>query len=149
MLLGSLAYDIALSIREAQVYGLSVRQFDSEFQIGYGVHFSDAGSYIFFVDQNADRQYMEADDDIVRQYTLGRGHSIVRFCGRGPAIEHCSDTAAITTLDVVFFRPDPDAIMSSDIFEGYSEAEIVVRSQAGDLRTVRVASTGQISVQNP
>src|SRR3989344_6847475 len=44
VLLGSLAYDIALSIREAQVYGLSVKQHTvagvGQFQIGYGIHFA-------------------------------------------------------------------------------------------------------------
>ncbi len=37
ILLDSLAYDIALSIREAQVYGLSVRGINADFQVGYGV----------------------------------------------------------------------------------------------------------------
>jgi prepilin-type N-terminal cleavage/methylation domain-containing protein len=39
-LLRSLAYSIALSIRQSQVYGTSVRQFGSNFNYSYGVYFA-------------------------------------------------------------------------------------------------------------
>ncbi|MFC1733488.1 hypothetical protein ACFL6I_24580, partial [candidate division KSB1 bacterium] len=42
ILVGSLAYDVGLSIRQAQVFGLSVREFGigtGTFDVGYGVHF--------------------------------------------------------------------------------------------------------------
>ena len=50
VLLGSLAYDMALSVRQAQVYGVSVQTFNANFQVGYGVHFTTGNSYIFFAD---------------------------------------------------------------------------------------------------
>lgn len=151
VLLGSLAYDVALSVREAQVFGLSVRQFSSSFQVGYGLRFSGNNSYIFFVDTNGNKKYDDGVDSIVRSYALSRGHTILRFCGiTAAALEECSDSATpITNLDIVFFRPDPDAIISSNEPGVYSSGKVVITSPGGDTRTVNIASTGQISVQNP
>ena len=150
VLLGSLAYDVALSIREAQVFGLSVRQFGSNFQVGYGVRFSSPSSYIFFVDTNANKKYDDGVDSIVRTYALSRGHTLLRFCGiTAAAIEECSDSGTpITNLDIVFFRPDPDAVISSNEPGVYSSGKVIVSSPSGETRTVEIASTGQISVKN-
>ncbi len=152
VLLGSLAYDIGLSIREAQVYGLSVREYSADFQVGYGVHFSDPNTYLFFVDTNLNQKYDgEGVDAIVKSYSVSRGHQIVRFCGVTAAgVERCSDSATpITYLDIVFTRPDPDAVMTSNEAGLYSRSIITVSSVTGDERSVEVASTGQISVKTP
>lgn len=150
VLLTSLAYDVALSVREAQVYGVSVRQFSDDFQVGYGVHFSTSNSYAFFADTNANQIYDDGVDSIIRSYSLSRGHAIQSFCGvTSVGVERCSDSETpITFLDVVFFRPDPDAIMKSNEAGTYSRAIITVSAPTGDTRTIEVASTGQISVQN-
>lgn len=150
VLLGSLAYDIALSVREAQVYGLSVKQFSNDFQVGYGVRFMTNSSYIFFVDTNANRVYDDGVDAVVNTYTLSRGHTVQRFCGvLVNGVERCSDSAQpITHLDVVFLRPNPDALMSSNEPGVYSRGVITVASVGGETRTVSIGSTGQISVQN-
>ena len=147
VLLGNLAYDIAISVREAQVYGLSVRQFASQFQIGYGVHFSDASSYIFFADINRNGFYDDPADSIIQSYSLGRGHSILRYC----ADTQCSDSESneLTYLDVVFYRPDPDASFATNRGTTYAEAHVVVTSAAEETRTITVQTTGQISVTNP
>lgn len=152
VLLGSLAYNIALSVREAQVYGVSVQQFGSSFQVGYGVHLAGNSSYIFFADRNTppNKQYDSATDAVIKNYSLNRQHSIARFCGvTSTDVWHCSDdNVPITFLDIVFLRPDPDAYMKSDQFDGYSRAVITVRSNSGEERVVTVASTGQIAVAN-
>lgn len=149
VLLGSLAYDIALSIREAQVYGVSVREFESGFSVGYGIRFSSANSYALFVDTNDNQRYDDGTDTILSTYSLERGHTIQRFCGTtSEGIEACSDEGIIAHLDIVFVRPDPDAIITSDEAGIYSSGKIVVASPNGDTRTVEVASTGQISVMN-
>jgi prepilin-type N-terminal cleavage/methylation domain-containing protein len=149
VLLSSLAYDVALSIREAQVFGLSVRQFESGFQVGYGIRFNDPNSYVFFVDTNANKQYDDGVDSIVRSYTLGRGHTFLKFCGTNAiGVEKCSDSASpITHLDVVFLRPDPDAAISSNEPGFYSSGRVLVTSGNGETRSVEVASTGQVSVE--
>ena len=155
VLLGSLAYDIALSVREAQVYGLSVRGVNANFQVGYGVHFATANSYILFADTNANKKYddgtgSEPADTVVSSYSLSAGHQISRFCGvTALGAEECSDTSVIDRLDIVFFRPDPDAVISSANPGIYSAAHVTVRSSVVETRTISIASTGQISVANP
>lgn len=157
VLLGSLAYDIGLSIRQAQVYGLSVRQYsdvEGGFRVGYGVHFSDASSYVFFADTDENNIYDGEVDQILNSYAVGRGHIISRFCGvTSSGVEECSDSSpAISFLDIVFLRPNPDALMTSDLtdaLEVYSQGIIEVSSPSGDMRRIVIASTGQISVQNP
>lgn len=170
VLLGSLAYDIALSIREAQVYGLSVQTFGTSFsstgynvQVGYGIHFSSSGSYILFADTNANKHY-DASDTIVQTYSVGLGHTVKSFCGTfSNGTVQCSAPASnpIGYLDVVFFRPNPDAIITSDktIFttingstnptNSYSSAQIVVTSPSNETRTITIQTTGQVSVKNP
>lgn len=156
VLLGSLAYDIGLSIREAQVFGLSVRQFANQFDIGYGVHFSDPASYLFFADRNTNNRYDgegESNDSLIRNYAVGRGHTILRYCAEtANGYEQCSDSSpgAISYLDIVFFRPDPDAVITTnELSTTYSRGKITVSSPVGETRTVTIESTGQISVTNP
>ncbi len=156
VLLGSLAYNIALSIREAQVYGLSVKQFSDEFQVGYGVRFEGEETYILFADtpnlgELPDKKYNANDgDSIIQSYEVGRGHVIARFCGiTSSGAEECSDGSTAVTidhLDIVFFRPEPDAYISSAEPEYYSRATVVVSSPNQNSRTITIASTGQITV---
>lgn len=151
VLLGSLAYDVALSVREAQVFGVSVRQFNSAFNLGYGIRFADADSYILFADEDQNKEYDDTDS-IIRTYNLQNGFTVSSFCGiTAQGTSHCSTDPSdpITHLAVVFLRPDPDAFMTSNkVGVSYSRATVTIVSPAGDTRTVEVASTGQISVQN-
>jgi prepilin-type N-terminal cleavage/methylation domain-containing protein len=152
VLLGSLAYNIGLSVREAQVYGLSVREYNSNFKVGYGIHFANPTSYFLFADVDADRRYDSGVDSIVRMYTAGQGHTLSKYCGiKVDGQRDCSDgstSATISHLDVVFYRPDPDANISSNQFGAYSGAEITVGSPSGETRTITIASTGQIAVSS-
>ncbi len=119
------------------------------------MHFSSASSYVLFADTNNNKQYDDGTgsapaDTIVSVYTLANGNSIKHFCGllvTGTA--QCSDTNAIDKLDIMFFRPDPDALITSANPGQYSEGIVTVQSSAGTTRTITVASTGQISVTNP
>lgn len=155
VLLGSLAYDVALSVRQAQVYGLSVRGISSNFQVGYGIHFAGANSYALFADTNGNKRYDDGTggapaDTIVSIYTLSTAHTIQKYCGvTQTGTSECSNNAAIDHLDIVFFRPNPDALISSGNPGYYSQGKITVQSAAGQTRTVTIASTGQISVTNP
>lgn len=155
LLLTNLAYDIALSIREAQVFGLSVSEFGTgtgEFDVGYGVHFDsgDNTSYILFADREPkDQRYNDDDDsETVDVFNIHKGNTISLFCGvLSSGTEKCSSTD-ISHLDIVFERPNPDAIITSNIAgESYSSAKIVVRSPQGKERTIIIGITGQIYVE--
>ncbi len=153
VLLGALAYDVGLSVRQAQVFGLSVREFNTgsgTFDIGYGVHFdvNDSKSYRIFADIDKNKIFNNGDgtEDV---FFIGQGFSIARTCVTNTAfVEICSDTEDVSTLDIVFIRPDPDAFIriNGDTVTMYQRARIVIQSPNGNEREVIVESTGQISI---
>jgi len=156
--LGNLAYDIALSIREAQIFGLSVKEFKSSFKLGYGVHFdlADNKSFILFADLDRDQLYDDpltgGTDEVVEKLNITRGNKISLICATPVGgVSACSGNNGPTKLDISFLRPNPEAVIKNPDLPGiqYERARIVVSSVDGDTREVLVESTGQISVQNP
>lgn len=152
LLIENLAYDIALSVRKAQVFGLSVREFSvgsQEFNVGYGVHFDSASNntYIFFADRNRNEKYDDSSE-ILETFTLRKGNTISEFCGiLASGTEKCSPSD-ISFLDIVFERPNPDAIIKSNIAgDTYAAAKITVASPQGTKWNINIVTTGQISVQ--
>ncbi len=153
ILIGSLAYDVGLSIRQAQVFGLSVREFGTgsgQFDVGYGVHFDidNPTSYSLFADVDKNRVY-NTGDGIEEVFTISRGFSLKKLCVTTVAsTEICSDVDDVSTLDVAFIRPDPDAYLriNGDGATSYQSARVVVQSPRGEEREVNVESTGQISI---
>jgi hypothetical protein len=172
----NLAYDIALSLREAQSYGLSVREAapgTGLFDVGYGVHFFDNTFFVFFADRNSNRRYdgtsindvCLADTECVKVYRLERGSSISSFCSAvlatsvlecrvfPPRFENDPPTdTTISFLDISFKRPLPDAFMRTDLnsnnAERYRSAQVRIVSPRGkERRTIEVFQTGQISIR--
>jgi prepilin-type N-terminal cleavage/methylation domain-containing protein len=164
-LLQNLAYDIALSVREAQVYGISVKGAGSSFSAGYGMHFSLAtvSTYNLYADtKNAANQIVpdglyEAGEDVSPSpYVIGRGFYISKLCVTSFAmpVEDCTPTS----LDILFVRPEPDAYISIGVpqYDGagqiipstYAQARVVATSPRGDVMSILISSNGQISVNN-
>jgi len=151
ILLRNLAYDIALSIRQAQVYGISARSFlDAQFSAGHGVFFSfDEGNNLFYLYTDVDNNsfFTSVSDELVETFSIGRGYTIDRLCvASGAASESCG----ITELDILFKRPEPDAIIRASTGSGFSQyerAHIVLESPQGNKLSVLIETTGQISVQ--
>lgn len=134
------AYTVALSLREAQTFGLSSRTFGNTNKAGYGAHFSFATptSYFIFSDlHNGGNQpswcpttHARLPDDkpgdclysspteVFQNFTLGRGFTITKICGhdfQSPGTNHCStdSTGPITALDMVFLRPNTDSVITA------------------------------------
>jgi prepilin-type N-terminal cleavage/methylation domain-containing protein len=164
VLLGALGYDIGASIRQAQVYGISVKALSggSNFQVAYGIDFSSASptQYLLYADAASPLIYhydTNQGGQAVNTYSLGLSHSLKQFCAvKADGTKDCSDGPAPPTyLDIEFVRPEPDAIFSTSKCVGtpttpcYASAYVVVTSPSGETRTVHVYSTGQISVTNP
>ena len=133
IVLSSLAYDIALSIRQAQVFGLAVRGYEDEasgditFDTGYGVHFdrSTPKSYILFADRDRDFNYNALIDGDVDVFTIGRGNFIGEFCvenSSGVLLCASDPINPITYLDIIFDRPEPEAIIKTNIPGTYIKA---------------------------
>lgn len=165
-LLRSLAYSIALTVRQAQVYGTSVRQFnasDTTFSYNYGVFFfsgsEGASNYYLFADGGggAPKDNCRAGGtttgtcstnsgtEDVQQFKLGPGYTIVKFCGiAASGSQTC--TPNISWLTIYFKRPNTDAFFASSAGGTYSSAYIQISGPGGDTRSITVTSTGQIAV---
>lgn len=164
VLLENLAYDMALSIRQAQVYGVSVQRFGTTFNVAYGMHFdtSNPTQYNTFADACSPANGLYdaagggcASGELVGQVvTLERGFRISKLCA--PAGTNSATCTSVNPLDITFKRPEPDACFSasgtSDYTAGncrdtYANARIVVKSPRGDLQSIIVEANGQITVQ--
>jgi len=151
ILLRNLAYDVALSIRQAQVYGISARSFlGAQFSVGHGVYmdFSEGKDKFFlYTDVDNNNFFTSAATEWVETFSIGKGYSLEKFCiPTGPTTEDCTPTK----LDILFKRPEPDAIIRTSLGSGftkYDRVRIVVKSPQGDMLSVLVETTGQISIQ--
>jgi prepilin-type N-terminal cleavage/methylation domain-containing protein len=172
VLLSNLAYDIAITIRQAQTYGVNVKEFGSgtgKF-VGYGVYFdlTDQGSnkqFDLFADTmgytngvpgdykfNGDFSCPANDPECVNKYVIKRGNFIYSVCA-GADETSCDATAStISRLVIDYKRPVPDAKIFTEADDGslspYDYAKIVVSSPDGSSkRSIVVTSTGQIYVK--
>lgn len=161
-LLRSLSYSIALSVRQAQLYGTSVRETAAGSAVfpSYGVYFkSGSGNdkqYFLGADTNGDSSIAtDGSEDVSppSPYTLNGNYEISAFCAyTDSGASHCYtfDGVAndiIDALTIRFERPNPDALFSTSQ-SGYSyiEACVEVESPGEDTRAITVTNTGQISV---
>lgn len=147
VLLKNLSYSIALSVRQAQVYGISGRSVSGAIGTKFGVHFTSANptQYTLFVDSDADGTYDSGES--IEAFSIGGGYSISDLCANTGSVDRCSAAGAIDRLTIVFTRPNPDAVITTDLLESYTSATITVLSAQGNTRKVNVTTTGQIAVQ--
>lgn len=160
VLLENLAYDVALSVREAQVYGISVQRFGgSNFDAGFGVHFdiSSPQTYVVFGDGITPNGLYDcpqpgtSDCELVQATTISNGYRIGDLCVTPPS---GTETCGAAKVDVLFQRPEPDAsislgenscLLNGGLCEG--RARVILVSPRGDTMSVIVESNGQISVR--
>jgi hypothetical protein len=79
---------------------------------------------------------------------LAQGVTITKICVQGApgAQGDCPQLyAPVTSLDIVFTRPNPDAVINNDM--AMASARVTVSAPAGYSRTIETWVTGQISVQ--
>jgi type II secretory pathway pseudopilin PulG len=171
VLLTNMAYDVALVMRTAQTFGVSVKsssETSAIFQAPYGVNFSTITSVggakdplnsriILFTDTypligpNGIYNYESGSSDDVKQgYNLARGATVSKIC-TGPSETNCTDLGSQATLSVTFKRPDPKAIicgmangMTSCTPANY--AIITIKGTDSSERYVAVSQNGQISI---
>ena len=163
----NLAYQMALSLREAQSYGVNVKGVATaggspfSYTTPYGIHFDTTNTYLLFGDshpaatgnaKSGNRVYT-ASDRLIRSYPLQVGNTIARFCvtRSSPAATTCSGVGGLTSLDVTFVRPQPDAVIREGAASGYAQtsadsAAIYVKNDKGVCKGVSVTNVGQIGV---
>jgi len=151
IVLRSLAYDVALSVREAQVYGIAVRQTSTgSFTKGYGVNVRTASptSYLLFSDNSGDGHY-SGDSELVTRYELRNGYRITDICVTPATGSEQCGVQGTTKADITFVRPEPDAYIRKND-ESVLNQRVRIRITAPNgvsSADVVVEATGQISVQ--
>lgn len=127
------AYTVALSLKEAQSYGISSQTFSSVSNPAYGISFSNAtpDTYTLFADvvpaspgdslgtlcpghttasgpqaHAGNCVYTDAVNELVRTYTLTHGFTVSDFCVQDGAgvITYCTSTGTLTKVDISFLR---------------------------------------------
>lgn len=160
LVLSTQTYELALMVRQAQIYSLGVREnvtgTGDKFGNGYGLAFDpDYSRYLFFADRNNNLKYDPGET--IETKTLNRGVLIDRFCGvkgNGQEDDRCSPGQGnVAFLQIIFLRPDPKANIVLLNYGGnpatnvIPPASVYLRSPRGKYMSVKVESNGQISIQ--
>lgn len=162
ILLKNQAYEIAIAIREAQVYSISTRGEASAFRDDYGVSFDLSGplgtaqKMTLFVDSGAVPGRLDSGGDVsVEEMNFDTRYEVTDFCVTDVSTSCASDPGnPVNKLSIIFARPDFDAQISAErggsfVGDSYNKAVITLTSidSSGFERTITVSGTGQISVQ--
>ena len=155
----NLSYQVGLALRQAQVYGVSTRDFKegvgtsqaNRFNTPYGVHFdmNKPAEYIFFADADANKNgiyNIPPTDTILETVAIGRGNKISKICKKISTDTTCS----LNIADITFTRPEPEPIFSvgSTIDPNISTVAICLTSPGLRYKKITVYNTGQISITN-
>lgn len=162
--LTQLADEIAMSVSQAQAYGIAVKELETgslNFSSGYGLSITlleEGGEqeYIYFADIN-DSQYYDGDlgcgsEECLEEIAISRGNYIESFCVlRTQGTDQCG---AAQRVDISFKRPETDARLFFFNSGGQSYntpnlegVQINLKSPSGLTKSVIVYVTGQVSVQ--
>lgn len=175
LILANTAYDIALALRSAESYGLGSRAVGTTVNAGYGLHFQSGtpGSFTLFADtypspstssvchpisdisapnaQSGNCSYESGQGEKVTSYVLGNGITISDFCAYATGSWSCAYAlgGGLSSLDIVFARPDPKPFISvngsySSSFPATS-ACLTVSSPQGGAHHISVSASGQIT----
>lgn len=175
VVLTNLAYEIALTVREAQTYGINVRGQGGNFDLSYGIHFTpNTKSFSMFsdthvsppsslcnvitLDCSGNGRY-DSGDLSVGTFNLSRGITLQSVCGTGQSGELCviptDNVNQVGALDITFNRPDPSASFVFSNTSGgvitYPVSSVRIRIVAPNgisKRDVVIQSTGQIQIKD-
>ncbi len=172
ILLSTTAADIALTLRNAQIYGIGSRTIGVVSNAGYGLDFDSAapGSFVFFADTDpaaacvrpnctpGNGYFISGADSLVQTFTLNNRMEISNFCAFTlmPATSYCKTGGANSTqhLSIVFTRPNTTAVFGvGNVGAGatttggvpFTVACVKVSSPEGATRSLFVNQVGEIS----
>ena len=167
-LISSLAYDISLAIRQAQLYGVSGRGTDasitpisatsdlSGFTYAYGVSFdaiNNPTQFKIFADTNGDGFYTAIpSDETVQTYALQAGTKISSVCVTSNSVCAAADTVR-GPVAILFKRPE-SRILVSYTSGGVTHSEVLnmtvqITVQSSDhslSKVITISPLGQISI---
>lgn len=141
------ALDVALSVREAQVFGISSRGTTTmkSFFYGYGVRFdsTDPNSYISFIDSEGDNLWYNSSNEHMKTTAFAQGYSVNDLCVITPpsALWDCTTP---TVLNILFQRPKVNAIIKTAESSTSSSARIELMSPSGATTSINISESGQV-----
>ncbi len=172
VLLTNTAYDIAISIRQAQTYGVNSKEGTTKKFNPYGIVFNtalDNKRFNLFEDlsvpldfkysnnevppQNVDFSCQDIETECADTYKLKRGNFIKSICAGDNDADCDAHLISGESLNISFKRPDPEAIILvgdlpySNSSNRRSYAKIVISSAEGATRSIVVTKVGQIYVK--
>ncbi len=160
MTLTNLAYEVAMQVREAQVYSLGVRSSKNTFDNRYGVYFKKGEtSFISFIDKESSPGIA---DGVCDNATTGCGSCTgttecqkIISLPRQMKIEDVKVTAggSLTSTNnpvfITFKRPDTEAIIKNGGGAALNsgQVEITIVSPDGQNKKIVIKQSGYISVE--
>ncbi len=165
--LSNVVNDLDLQIREAQTYGISVRErtpSSNDFNISYGVDFNILGinsptnvAYYSFADSGSKNGYFDTfgtcttGGECVIRNNISRGNTISQLC---VVTSTGTETCGLGRLAISFTRPNPVARIvffnssgSPVTYSNHRGARVQMTSPKGKVKSIIVYTTGQVSVQ--
>lgn len=170
VLLHNFTYDVALTIKQAQTYGVNVNEnsqgsFDSDYGVYFDISESPTNFVIFndFLDYKlppSDPEYdpqfrtktvdtCDIDSECIKKYSMNKGTHIKDICVSNDLL-NLSYVCGVTKLSVTFSRPSLEANIYTfgDTVSKNKYAKINLVSGDGATSSVIVTSVGQIYVEN-
>ncbi|MEY2702094.1 MAG: hypothetical protein RLY43_727 [Bacteroidota bacterium] len=174
LLVSNMAYEIALTTRQAQVFGVGVRGFEldgeREFDYPYGVYFNlndgsssedgESRNFTLFIDRNDDLRCGDGSptgqttctcspgDECLEQYSMQRN---IRLTEIRVGVNDCY-ADFVTSAAVSFKRPNPEARIKNqgNNDDGFSFVQLKVEAPGSGINPsyVLIRSNGQISVSS-
>ena len=157
----SAAQEMAAAIKEAQAFGLSVRESaanSGQFSYSYGVYFnptSNPSDYYIFVDKDNDKYYDvgngcgSASTECIEKVSIRNNVHVTAVCDSTA----CPPSASVKGLNITFLRPNPDGRIyfsdsSGNIIVGpSSKGKVTLTSAKNKSLNVIVESNGQVLIQ--
>lgn len=148
VLIENLAYEISLTIRQAQSYGLQSKELATgtgTFMIGYGVYFDMTNNkqLILYADGDSDHHYTVGEHDkIIDTLKMTNNSTIEKLCVGNPCVK-----IAGGKLDIAFIRPNPTTFINyAEESDEVEICEIHIKSVRGEQKKIIVNKIGQVSI---
>lgn len=168
ILLHNFTYDVALTIKQAQTYGVNVNEnSQGDFKKDYGVYFDitkETGSntnFVIFNDfldpalQPNDPKFRtqsvntcDIGSECIKKYSMNKGTHIQNICASNDLL-NLSSFCDINKLSITFSRPSLEAniyTFNGDTVSKNNYAKITLQSGDGATSSVMITSVGQIYV---
>jgi prepilin-type N-terminal cleavage/methylation domain-containing protein len=146
-LLTNTAYEMALHIRNAQVFGIAARNSETGFKNSYGIHVdivNSPESYTFFADTRENNRF-DSVDQIIETFNFERG-IVVDDVKVTAGSFRCRSVSVFKNLSVIFERPNSEAVVNG--YRALERTEIVIKSPQESYRYVNILNNGQIYVDS-